>query len=409
MIALSFRLATLTIVEGDYYRDVSDNKRVKEVYTTAPRGEIRDRNGKLLAGNLPSFTVQILKDELNIKDKTKKNNALLSLVRLLEEDGVDYLSDYPISLNEFRYKTEEDYFEEELSPLDKVVDLIIKEDLLGEILKGQIEYANYKEHFKYDIRDKVQKLIEKDKDLNLLYEDIENLDQEIVNLVGKDKTTIRKIVDHPISRLIVYNTLNDLDLLGNITMEEYSITFDEEYKTQKRFLMGTYDNIDFTTSAKSDFINIFKEESLINFLETLVIKENDKGKEETIAPAQILLDMVRSKGEVPVDIELNRDENYVIIKYIGSREDLLKSPGEVLVDYAIHYRVLEDFITSDSIKYLAQDQLLKDGVNARISVANDFEYAFINNKNRWLNENKIKEDLTVLQIFEHIKKRYFIK
>ena len=65
--ALSLRLAILTIVQGDYYRDISDNKRVKEVYITAPRGEIRDRYGRLLAGNEPSFTVQLLKDELDRK------------------------------------------------------------------------------------------------------------------------------------------------------------------------------------------------------------------------------------------------------------------------------------------------------------------------------------------------------
>ena len=73
MLALSFRLATLTIIEGDKYRDISDNKRLKEIYVSAPRGEIRDRYGRLLAGNKPSFTVQILKDELNIKDKDKKS------------------------------------------------------------------------------------------------------------------------------------------------------------------------------------------------------------------------------------------------------------------------------------------------------------------------------------------------
>ncbi len=72
MLVLSFRLATLTIVHGDYYRDISDNKRLKEIYITAPRGEIRDRHGRLLAGNKPSFTVQILKDELNIKIETKR-------------------------------------------------------------------------------------------------------------------------------------------------------------------------------------------------------------------------------------------------------------------------------------------------------------------------------------------------
>ena len=69
LVALSFKLATLTIVEGDYYRDIADNKRLKSIYIPAPRGEIRDRHGRLLAGNKPSFTVQLLKDELNLKDK----------------------------------------------------------------------------------------------------------------------------------------------------------------------------------------------------------------------------------------------------------------------------------------------------------------------------------------------------
>ena len=31
-LTLLFRLATLTIAQGDYYRDISDNKRVKEIY-----------------------------------------------------------------------------------------------------------------------------------------------------------------------------------------------------------------------------------------------------------------------------------------------------------------------------------------------------------------------------------------
>ena len=48
MIALSFRLAILTIAEGDYYRDIADNKRLKEIQITPPRGEVRDRYGRLL-------------------------------------------------------------------------------------------------------------------------------------------------------------------------------------------------------------------------------------------------------------------------------------------------------------------------------------------------------------------------
>ena len=103
-IALVFQLATLTIVQGDYYRDLSDNKRVKEVYTTAPRGEIRDRYGRLLAGNIPSFTVQLLKDEINLRDRALRNQHLVRLIRLLEEDGARYYKDFPLELNVYNYK-----------------------------------------------------------------------------------------------------------------------------------------------------------------------------------------------------------------------------------------------------------------------------------------------------------------
>ena len=109
MLVLSLRLATLTIAQGDYYRDLSDNKRLKEVYITAPRGEIRDRYGRLLAGNKPSFTVQLLKDELNRLPKEEKNQAFLDLIRLLEEDGVNYADEIPIQLNIYKYAREEDY------------------------------------------------------------------------------------------------------------------------------------------------------------------------------------------------------------------------------------------------------------------------------------------------------------
>src|SRR5690606_40461394 len=91
-LVLSFRLATLTIVKGDYYRELSDTKRVKEIATTAPRGEIRDRNGVLLAGNKPSFTVQILKDEIkNIEDQNEKNDIILNLIRLRSEEHTSEL------------------------------------------------------------------------------------------------------------------------------------------------------------------------------------------------------------------------------------------------------------------------------------------------------------------------------
>ncbi len=142
--ALSFRLAVLTIARGDDYRERADNLRLREVEMTAPRGEIRDRNGKLLAGNVPRFTVQLFKDELNRYDNTKdkklrnvkKNDAFLKLTRLIEEDGVEYEDDFPLKLNVFEYENEEDYDLENQNPIDKVIDILVENNLVKDVLNS---------------------------------------------------------------------------------------------------------------------------------------------------------------------------------------------------------------------------------------------------------------------------------
>ncbi len=49
-IMLFFRLAILTVVDGEYYRELSINKRLKQIPVIAKRGEIYDVNNQLLAG-----------------------------------------------------------------------------------------------------------------------------------------------------------------------------------------------------------------------------------------------------------------------------------------------------------------------------------------------------------------------
>ena len=56
---LLLRLFTLQVLQGDRYRELSEENRIRVEVLTAPRGEIRDRKGRLLADNVPSFTVTI--------------------------------------------------------------------------------------------------------------------------------------------------------------------------------------------------------------------------------------------------------------------------------------------------------------------------------------------------------------
>ncbi len=53
------RLFSLQVLAGNRYRELSEENRIRVEVLTAPRGEIRDRKGRLLTDNVPSFTVTI--------------------------------------------------------------------------------------------------------------------------------------------------------------------------------------------------------------------------------------------------------------------------------------------------------------------------------------------------------------
>ena len=53
------RLFSLQVLAGTRYRELSEENRIRVEVLTAPRGEIRDRKGRLMTDNVPSFTVTI--------------------------------------------------------------------------------------------------------------------------------------------------------------------------------------------------------------------------------------------------------------------------------------------------------------------------------------------------------------
>lgn len=541
MLALSIRLATLTIAQGDYYRDLADNKRLKEVYTTAPRGEIRDRYGRLLAGNKSSFTVQLLKDELNRLDLKTRNQAYLDLIRLLEEDGVTYVDELPIQLNVFKYRTEGDYQKESLEPIDKVIQLIMDNNLIPRLVDSHYVHRDYLGHFKFITANKtIRAILEKGIDLpietdiqegqvQIFFDEKIDIDRWkrskgipsgasardiLIQYLEEDTTILRKTIDHSLSRKLVYDILVENDLVDNIYLEEIAITYEEEYLSQKRHLSNIYPRITLTSSAKDDFVNIAKQFPLMNFLETSYEKEDggriipgqvlldflkednislpleitladdnstvlykytgnedlgdespvnllirsaeeagilidfvtdeeilyflqlqmsnqgispiysideltsedlplgavedfidttkqsplknfletsiQREDEDRLIPGKVLLDLIREKGvEVPIEAELGDDESSVIYRYTGNIDIGDENLVDLLINYAERAGVLADFITRDDIKYSVQSQLLRDGINPRISVANNFQYVEINNLIQFYTSSKV--------------------
>ena len=416
---LVIRLSILTIAKGDYYRDVADNKRFKEIPITAPRGEIRDRNGKLIAGNKPSFTIQLFKDELDNMDDESRNESILDLIRLLEGDGVSYLDQFPLELNVFSYRTEEDYRREELKPKDKVLEIIEEHNLLGEILFLSYENPGYEDHYSFKMAEYImQALRSKGIDIpiymennSLIYrEDIDILEwkvenklpesltplQAILKLLAEHQTVNRQVLEHPIARKLIYDSLAGKGLMANIVLEDYSLSYDEDYRNQKRELMKLYDFVSFETSGQEDFLNIFKKESLENFLLRPIGRENFRGKEVFYAPGEDLVNGLKEKDrELKFKLTIDEEAQLVNYEYLGSLNMEGRTPVEFLIYQAEKHKILDDFLNKDEIRPLAQAQLLRDGINTRISVAGEYEYSYMNSKKSLYTNIFGKKDLTM--------------
>ena len=79
---LGLQLWNLQIREGPYYRDLSENNRTRSVIMEPARGLIYDRNGVLLANNVPSFTLYVSLED--VKDRDRLIDQLSSLLGLDE-------------------------------------------------------------------------------------------------------------------------------------------------------------------------------------------------------------------------------------------------------------------------------------------------------------------------------------
>ena len=80
LVLLGLRLWHLQIREGLYYRNLSDNNRTRTVLVEPARGLIYDRQGELLANNIPSFTLYVTLED--VKDGEQLVTDLQSLIGL---------------------------------------------------------------------------------------------------------------------------------------------------------------------------------------------------------------------------------------------------------------------------------------------------------------------------------------
>ena len=419
-IVLSLRLFKLTIVEGDVYRDFSDNNRIKQIDNDASRGIIYDRNGNELASNRAIYNVNAYSDRFNEIEDNRKNLVMQHLIRIFEEEGINYLSDFEFDIYTYQYKNKNDYFTEKNSPDEKVINLIQENDLLEKIL-----YSSYNidENIKFFPLKRVNEyLVSRGKNLPLkfifdkqikiefekndVYEKLikdKTIDHDtspisfLISELKDDSSFINYLLSHPISRKIVYDILEEKNINNNIVLSDLVYSYDNKYIEHKSFLNKFSDKITLDSDAKSDFLNLVKDNSIENLLTKAY--ETKKG---IVIPASILINELEKKG-INTNIEYTViDDNKVELKYKDGKTSENDEIVQELISLSENNNVLDQFILNDQIIILSQRSLFEKNIYPRIYI-NSWEYTYLKDKkDLFLN----KEELTVEQLFEKRKNEY---
>ena len=99
-VIFTVQLFNLQVVNGESYREQSEKRLVREATTYAPRGEIYDCYGKLMATSEMGYSVQLYRTKI---DTNKLNTILLQVANILEKNGDEYYNNVPIDMETLEF------------------------------------------------------------------------------------------------------------------------------------------------------------------------------------------------------------------------------------------------------------------------------------------------------------------
>lgn len=443
ILVIVLRLFNVMVSKGDYYRDLSDNRKVKEVDELASRGNIYDREGRILATSVPSFAVKLYKDELMALDENKRVNLISNLVDILEEDGVNYTEDFNIKLNTFKYKKDEDYFTKKEMPIEAVVDTLTENDLIDEFLLSFYE----KEGIKYETLNTAILALKKrgivvpahisQHDGKLKVEYKKNYEKKLASIgysknddpidvilesVGEDRSVLLSILQNSHARYLAYRILDNNNLLGNLTMDSYALKSDQDLIEKKARLHKAFRKISLNSKPADDFYQIVKNATIKEVLTSAMV--DDDGT--YVIPANMLIEELENKGvyanfETEVITETKDDKNQYSVN-LRFKNPQAGTAVDELVRLADEHDLIKPLVLSEYVKYMAQNANTRNNIYPNIDITEDdpekWEYTFTTDKKDFYTHyankdkaNSTKEIVDILmkeddgeKILEYLKK-----
>lgn len=98
--AILLRLFYLQIVSADEYKELATNQAVRQISEAAPRGEILDRNGLILATNLQSYTIVFIETEESNKFFFPTFQKVFEMLK----DSENIVDDFELKSNPIRFE-----------------------------------------------------------------------------------------------------------------------------------------------------------------------------------------------------------------------------------------------------------------------------------------------------------------
>ena len=353
----------------------------------ASRGNIYDREGRILATSVPSFAVKLYKDELMDLDEDKRVNLISNLVDILEEDGVNYTEDFKIKLNTFKYKKDEDYFTKKEMPIEAVVDKLTENDLIDEFLLSFYE----EEGVKYETLNTAILALKKrgivvpvhisQSEGKLKVEYKKNYEKKLASIgysknddpidvilesVGEDRSVLLSILQNSHARLLAYKILDNHKLLGNLTMDSYALKSDQDLIEKKARLHKVFRKISLNSKPADDFYQIVKNATIKEVLTSAMVDEDGT----YVIPANMLIEELENKGvyanfETEVITESKDDKNQYSVN-LRFKNPQAGTAVDELARLADEHGLIKPLVLSEYVKYMAQNANTRNNIYPNI-------------------------------------------
>ncbi|WP_142414578.1 penicillin-binding transpeptidase domain-containing protein [Hathewaya massiliensis] len=100
-IAIISKLFYLQVVKGEFYSEKANSNTHKMILKTAPRGQIQDRNGNILATSRQSFMLIFTETE---ESKKSFYTTIDKVMELLKKNNATIEDDFPLKIDPFRFE-----------------------------------------------------------------------------------------------------------------------------------------------------------------------------------------------------------------------------------------------------------------------------------------------------------------